>query len=704
MTSSIHQWRPYVLRFSELILSLAVITVAASSWAAAPEECTVSSAQELYEKLKGYYDSKSKGNTIYLEPGPYDISSYTMGYFNNNGVKRTDAVSHLSLYYTRLVGKGVNPRDVVIYGDRSNGIFVNTAGELCNLTISNGCHAAVGGGVYAITCSGDVPFASNVVVTCCKAEGKNGGGANGGTWVNCQFVDNAAKNGAGICGGVCTNCVICGNTATAYGGGAYCVGRLVACQVLTNKAVNGGGVYGSPDGFSHVTGGVIEGNVATGDGGGAYYTDFHGDTVVRGNQAKNGGGIWSGQATDQMSGNVIDGTHICFNTATQSGGGVYLNDGKCRLSDSVVSNNCADGTGVDVDVAGGGVYSVSGALVSKTDVVFNYGKNDAGSGGKSNYGGGIYGGTVTNCLIAGNALYSGAANVRGGGAYGTACFSSVIRDNYVEGSSAALNAGSANSCVISNNASWSYDGGTVRQAAYLRNCDICGTVASASLLNCRFVGYTNGYNLAEGANVAKSGWFRGYQHILSGASCATNCLFAGNDVNRHVNGSIFYANAASDKWKIVNCTVVDNESNTTISFSDSMDGHVVEVKNSIFTRNTNKGAEQNMMYANDTAQRIDLVNNVIGPGRSKTPVRKDVNTMPVTAEEEKGIFVEDGSYDNYALARKANKARNTGLVEDWMTGAFDIRGEGYPRLRDNKVDVGCYQCWLPDPGLLLIVR
>ena len=45
---------------------------------------------------------------------------------------------------------------------------------------------------------------------------------------------------------------------------------------------------------------------------------------------------------------------------------------------------------------------------------------------------------------------------------------------------------------------------------------------------------------------------------------------------------------------------------------------------------------------------------------------------------------------------------------DWMCGAYDVRGDvedgKYLRLRNGKVDIGCYQCWLDPVGSLLLLR
>ena len=43
--------------------------------------------------------------------------------------------------------------------------------------------------------------------------------------------------------------------------------------------------------------------------------------------------------------------------------------------------------------------------------------------------------------------------------------------------------------------------------------------------------------------------------------------------------------------------------------------------------------------------------------------------------------------------------------QDWMVDACDIRRDDrYARLRDGKVDIGCYQCWLEPAGTLLLLR
>ena len=58
----------------------------------------------------------------------------------------------------------------------------------------------------------------------------------------------------------------------------------------------------------------------------------------------------------------------------------------------------------------------------------------------------------------------------------------------------------------------------------------------------------------------------------------------------------------------------------------------------------------------------------------------------------------------FAITRRSPAFSKAGIVEDWMATATDIRGEGFPRLRNGAVNIGCYQCWDVIPGLSVIIR
>ena len=58
----------------------------------------------------------------------------------------------------------------------------------------------------------------------------------------------------------------------------------------------------------------------------------------------------------------------------------------------------------------------------------------------------------------------------------------------------------------------------------------------------------------------------------------------------------------------------------------------------------------------------------------------------------------------FALKLSSPAVKKEGLVDAWMSSATDLRGPGYPRLRDGKVNIGCYQCWLDPVGLAVTIR
>ena len=66
-------------------------------------------------------------------------------------------------------------------------------------------------------------------------------------------------------------------------------------------------------------------------------------------------------------------------------------------------------------------------------------------------------------------------------------------------------------------------------------------------------------------------------------------------------------------------------------------------------------------------------------------------------------FCREGD-DPYRI-RTSSPAVGSGLYQDWMASATDIRRDpAFPRSVNGKVDMGCYQGCVPGPGLLLFLR
>ena len=47
-------------------------------------------------------------------------------------------------------------------------------------------------------------------------------------------------------------------------------------------------------------------------------------------------------------------------------------------------------------------------------------------------------------------------------------------------------------------------------------------------------------------------------------------------------------------------------------------------------------------------------------------------------------------------------ARNAGVNAAWMNSAEDLAGN--PRIFDDVVDIGCYECLLAAPGLMIMIQ
>jgi CSLREA domain-containing protein len=168
--------------------------------------------------------------------------------------------------------------------------------------------------------------------------------------------------------------------STSRGGGiyGYLAGSLtlVNCNVSGNRAEFGGGIYSEAIGLE------IRG------------------CSIRDNHAALGGGV------DNSSGLQVSGSVFSNNTATSSGGGIYLWEGAASIVDSAFTGN-------EAAVDGGGIYSP----LSQLEVVnTTFSMNSAGGfGGGISASGDIYSNgylTVTNSVFSENsALFGGGIDV-----------------------------------------------------------------------------------------------------------------------------------------------------------------------------------------------------------------------------------------------------------------------------------------------------
>ena len=693
------------------------------------DRTNVTSAAELVAVLEKWNLDGNSSHVITLAKGAYDVSAFRMqGYDPRDGGKYLNAYGHLAVTRLTLRGETDDPRDTVIYGNGQDGespsdyLIYMWQGKLQHLTVSNGCSSAASGG--GVCCMNTVTVNTNVIVTCCKAQ--NGGGICSGVWNNCQIIDNESTGSGGgvyrsrmVGGSVCGNSsrnesgggaykanlygvVVSNNTANTHGGGVYnsddsngTTYEVSNCVVVCNSASSGGGVRNGI-----VRNSLVSGNEAQNNGGGCYDVSVYGSVLI-GNTAANGGGFHSGTLCD---------TSVVSNQVTGAGGaGYYGTSTNCLFACNVstgTSGGLYSGTHHGATVSnnlarcnGGGAYA---STLYDSWIGFNVCSNWLTGSNERTYGGGLNGGTASNCVVVGNAIPNCPNTYRqGAGGYGTAFVDCLIANFVYGGVGSAMNGGSAVRCVISNNVG-STGAHCVRQikAPGLVDCDIYeGTLdAQSALENCRVMNYTNGNVLAVGDNVVAQGHFKGLDYLSENTLHATNCLFANNTLP-----TLF--RPAKAQFSLLNCTIAGNRADST--FFDTKVDSSARVVNCLFADNWTKAGTQrrDLNYGVDSEkfcnQNIVFTNCLISTYRTKNPCTDEYGTVT----NDNARFDSANLEHPYSL-RRASPARGKGVVMDWMADATDVRRSAeFPRLsEDGRVDIGCYQCWLEPVGALLLLR
>lgn len=200
-------------------------------------------------------------------------------------------------------------------------------------------------------------------------EHANGGGVfvNGGTFTmyGGSINNNKAPNGSG--GAIS----VANGTINTHGG-----------EMNGNSAINGGAIHLN----GNIEGGICnikaDSNAATSMGG-AIYTETSGiikfrDIELSKNSANLGGGINLKFAANNICA-YIDNANIHDNSASGSGGGIYLNSGgnSNPVTNMNCSNICKNTSGSD----GGGIFAGPGTMLNLRDGSVNNNTCAAGGGG-----------------------------------------------------------------------------------------------------------------------------------------------------------------------------------------------------------------------------------------------------------------------------------------------------------------------------------
>lgn len=460
---------------------------------------------------------------------------------------------------------------------------------------------------------------------------------------NCVFDSCMASTGGGACGTVSLNNVY--------------FGKYMECVFKDNitSSGSGGAVY---QGYSFDKC-VFSGNSAAGaaSNGGAVYgaseiigSSFSNNALTdSGNNSNYGGGaVYLPANSKYTTSTVSNSTFVANSVFMQNGGAMGGAHTGIAVVDCVFSNNCT--------TAGNG-----GALASIPSVVGCTIVSNATSS-ISGFGGGAYNCTLTGCYVSSNYAY------RCGGAADSALYACTNVANsatdYYEVGPGSANGGSyAEDCVFR-------DGGSNGKRIF----------GATGFNRCRFQNIGRGYLFTE--------WV-----------ALTNCLFSSIKADGSKCAVMYRITGESS---MVNSTVVSNV--YTVFAAECTSLGLLTVKNCFFYGNKVGG---DYVDIDSTASSVvsSFSNCILSaaldgyiPGSNNHNYYGDANFKP-------GFIGLDLDQENpYAITTRSPAYKKDGVVEGWMATATDIRGEGFPRLRDGRVNVGCYQCWLKIPGFCLIVR
>ena len=382
---------------------------------------------------------------------------------------------------------------------------------------------------------------------------------------------------------------------------------------------------------------------------------------------------------------------------SQSGGVASSSNG--TFTDCVFSNNYARNFGGALDQAktltrckffknwagssGGAMRPWTSGRAVYRDCYFE--GNHSPAGGVA-----YYGATWSNCVFVGN-YASNQGCFREQGSYGNILLGCYFTNNLATGGSGSVGqALAATNCVFYGNAA-NTSGDTLFSIGSVYGCEIsCNTgmplIASATLRNCRivdnFANRVNSNPMLSGCNlynclVARNvGGVHSMSQIANGGMMR-NCTIASNRV--------YCADYSPVSSVLVNTILADNVADSTTAQL----GRRQDLHSGLYP-----AVMTNCLWTAQVGENFDFETRIIG-GRLVT------TTQLGFTDVEKG---------DYTIVRKS-AARNAGYQDDdylAMVGPIDLNGDPRVNAGDSPeraiIDIGCYECQIPAPGLMMLVR
>ncbi len=226
-----------------------------------------------------------------------------------------------------------------------------------------------------------------------------------------------------------------------------------------------------------------------------------------------------------------------------------------------------------------------------------------------------------------------------------------------------------------------------------------GDAALSRLVDCEITG----------GNLYKCSVDRCWIHNVTNACCvfnnlcyATNTLVAGcvlASENNAVIGRYYYAERSDTPSEFVNCTFVANRADM---FAQT--NRIMSV-NCAYFDNTNRAGTATAIYyyPSGTANNGETVFENCAFGSIDSAALPLYGENLVSDVEPRFAAQREGCEDfAYYMPVSSSPLCGAGQVLGFTASDKDLSGR--PRLRDGRIDIGCYQCWNIRPGFVLMVR